>query len=342
MNRDLLSILALTALLAACGGGGGGGTGTAVTPAPVDPFVPSTITVATTLPTYPGGSEELAAFNTLNNARTTCGFGGLNQNTVLDQAALNHNFYMATNNVFGHGETPGLPGYTGSNSNDRATAAGYPLARQSFSENLAGNWGSAVTKAGFGAVGMTRLLSAPYHLEGLVGPHREVGISVRSSGATGSGADYIVSGFLPGAWLSSSSGSTSTLPAQRQSSTDVLTYPCQGITGAAYQLRDETPNPVTPRNLLTNPIGHPIFIQLLLGRVLVVTSVSVTGPAGSVALLPTMTYANDPNFLLSPHQAIVMPNLPMTPNTTYSVVINGTNNGTPFTRSFTFSTGTIG
>jgi hypothetical protein len=249
---------------------------------------------------------------------------------------------MATNNVFGHGETPGLPGYTGSNSNDRATAAGYPVARQSFSENLAVKSGSAVTKAGFGASGITGLLAAPYHLEGLVGPHREVGISVRSSGATGSGADFIVSGFTPGAWLSTSAGSTLTLPAQRQSSTDVLTYPCNGITGTAYQLNDETPNPVTPRNLATNPIGQPIFVQVLTGRVLVVTNVSVTGPAGAVALLPTMTQSNDPNFRLAPNQAFIMPNLPLQPNTSYSVVINGTNNGTPFTRSFTFSTGTIG
>ena len=339
MNSNLLSILALTAFLAACGGGGGGGTGTAVTPAPVDPFVPSTITVATTLPTYPGGSEELAAFNTLNNARTTCGFGGLNQNTVLDQAALNHNFYMVTNNSFTHSEVSGLPGFTGANSYDRAVAAGYPAVTLTFSENLAGRSGTS-NKSGYGVDGVRGLLSAPYHLRGLVGAHREVGLSLRSSGALGSGADYIVSGFQPSLWLSISAGSTTALPPQRQSSTDVLTYPCQGVTGTAFRLFGESPNPVTPRDLATNPIGQPILVQLLEGRLLVVTSATVTGPSGPVALLPTMTQTNDPNGRLSSNTAVIMPDLPLQPNTSYSVVINGTNNGVAFTRSFSFSTGT--
>jgi hypothetical protein len=338
MNRNLLSILAvsLAVLLAACGGGGGSGTGSTTTPTPSDPFIPSTITVATTIPNYTG--EELAAYNTLNNARTTCGFGGLNQNTLLDTAAQNHNFYMATNNVFGHGESAGLPGFTGANSFNRAIAAGYPAV--TLSENIAAKFGVAVTKTGYGAIGMKGLLAAPYHLNGLMDVDREVGISVRSSGPLGSGADYIVSGFTPAVWLSISAGSTLTLPAQKQSSTKVLTYPCNGITGTAYQLDAETPNPVPSRNLAVEPIGQPIFVQVREGRTLVVTSVSVTGPTGpAVELLPTMTNLTDPNLRLTPNEAIIMPSRPLAPNTSYFVVINGTNNGLPFTESFSFSTG---
>jgi hypothetical protein len=170
--------------------------------------------------------------------------------------------------------------------------------------------------------------------------HREVGINITSSGPSGSGADVIVSGsFAPAVRLAISLSSRSAFPVQRQSSTDVLTYPCSGITGTAYQLTGEDPNPVTPRNLATNPIGQPILVQVLLGRTLIITSATVTGPSGAVALLPTMTQTNDPNGRLSSNTAVIMPDLPLQPNTTYSVVINGTNNGVAFTRSFSFSTG---
>ena len=94
------------------------------------------------------------------------------------------------------------------------------------------------------------------------------------------------------------------------------------------------------RNLAVNPIGQPVFVQLLAGNVLVITSVSVTGPAGAVALLPTMTASNDPNQELLANMAIIMPSAPLSPSSAYSVFITGTNNGVGFSRSFGFSTGT--
>ena len=42
------------------------------------------------------------------------------------------------------------------------------------------------------------------------------------------------------------------------------------------------------------------------------------------------------------NSATVGADAPLQPNTQYEVVINGTNNGTPFTRQFTFTTGTGG
>jgi hypothetical protein len=335
-NGSLAVVAAL--LLAACGGGGGG-TSTTTSPPPADPFVPSTITAATVSPTYPDGSEELTAYNTLNNARTRCGFGGLNQNTQLDTAAQDHNNYQSVNNAFDHFQDPLWPGFTGVTAQARGVAAGY-TGQISFAEGLTYSRNNTV-KTGSGAKQMAILLSAPYHLRDLVDLHREVGIKVTSSGPTGSGADVIVSGtFAPAIRLAVSLSSRNAFPVQRQSSTDVLTYPCAGITGTAYQLTGEEPNPVTPRNLATNPIGQPILVQVLLGRTLVITSATVTGPSGPVVLLPVMTAANDPNGRLTPNLAMIMPDLPMLPNTSYAVVINGTSNGVTFTRSFSFSTGT--
>lgn len=333
-SRSMPAVLAL--LLVACGGGGGG-TSTTGTPTPSDPFVASTITAATVAPSYPIGSEELAAYNTLSTARTTCGFGGLNQNAQLDTASQNHTYYQAVNDRVGHFQVAGLPGFTGVTAQERGIAAGY-TDQLSYGENLV--YSSYTAKSGFGRSGTVGLLAAPYHLRSLMDLHREVGINITSSGPSGSGADVIVSGsFAPAVRLAISLSSRSAFPVQRQSSTDVLTYPCSGITGTAYQLTGEDPNPVTPRNLATNPIGQPILVQVLLGRTLIITSATVTGPSGAVALLPTMTQTNDPNGRLSSNTAVIMPDLPLQPNTTYSVVINGTNNGVAFTRSFSFSTG---
>jgi hypothetical protein len=42
------------------------------------------------------------------------------------------------------------------------------------------------------------------------------------------------------------------------------------------------------------------------------------------------------------HEAYFAADAPMLANTNYSVVINGSNNGQPFSRSFSFTTGTGG
>lgn len=358
--RGLLAASALAAAMAltACGGGGAGGSagpagtdaggsgGTAGNSAgslkPLGSstaFVASNITLATVQATYTG--EELAAYNAVTTARTTCGFGGLNQNTHLDDATLNHNAYMAQNNVFGHYESAGQPGYTGYLPEMRGIVAGYPSSLTSYGEVLSS--ATYLPKAGFGLRGTRMLLGAPYHLMGIMQGNRELGISVRSAGQAGSGADYINTdvSWKPRALLAIDFGARQGLPVQHQSSADVLTYPCAGITDTAYMLGNESPNPVPSRNLLTAPIGQPVFVQVLEGQTLVVTSASLIGPGGAVALLPTMTAANDPNTILGNHQAMIIPTAPLTPNTTYNVSITGTNNGTAFSRNFAFTTGNV-
>jgi uncharacterized protein YkwD len=335
-----LSLIFTAALVTACGGGGGSSTPAATTPAPVvATTVASTITAATVTPNYTG--EELAAYNNFSTARTTCGFGGLNQNTSLDTATVNHNAYMAMNYQFGHYETLGLTDYTGNQPYQRGVAAGYTSAWTSYGEVL--TEASGTPKSGFGALGSRRLLAAPYHMTDIFAGFRDVGISVKSSGQTGSGADYIVSNvaWSPYVYLGADFGAQPSSPAQHQSSSDVLTYPCEGVTGTVYQLTAETPNPVPSRNLATNPIGQPIFVQVLAGQTLVISSVTVTGPSGSVGLLPTMTSANDPNTELAANQAFIMPSAPLAPSSTYTVAITGTNNGATFSKNFTFTTGSI-
>ena len=328
-------------LLTGCGGGGGGGSSSAApaggTPTYTAPTTNASVPVVATgasATTYTG--EELAAYNWFSTNRQTCGFGLLQQNAQLDTAARNHIVWMVNNNTFSHYEVAATAGFTGVTPWDRMAAAGYSGVQ--FGEILAGI--STSNKTGFGLKGARNLLVAPYHLMGAMQGNREIGVSVKSGGPIGSGADYTAAVTANESYLAVDMAASHALLPQVQRSTDVLTYPCQGVTGTAYALTAESPNPVPSRNLAVNPIGQPVFVQLLAGNVLVITSVSVTGPAGAVALLPTMTASNDPNQELLANMAIIMPSAPLSPSSAYSVFITGTNNGVGFSRSFGFSTGT--
>ena len=95
------------------------------------------------------------------------------------------------------------------------------------------------------------------------------------------------------------------------------------------------------RILLANPIEQPVFVMAARGHTLTIVNVTLTGLDGAVlAVLPTLNSSNDTTQrFLEPHYAIIMPDKPMLPMTTYKVVINGKDNSTPFTRQFSFTTG---
>jgi hypothetical protein len=330
------------ACLVACGGGGSGGGSTSSTPSSSvvvsSPAVVATsVDIVTNAPPSPSGYgvEELAAFNRFNGHRTQCGFGYLAPNAALDTSAANHLNWMVANNTVSHSEISGTTGYTGSTSQARMIAAGYASGTQ-YGEVLTG--GTGIAKTGFGVKGARILLAAPYHLAGLMASHRDIGISLKSGGNLGSGADVTYAGSAAVTWLVADMAASSTNLHQLQNGSEVLTYPCQGITDTDYEVRAESPNPVPGRDLSTQPIGHPIFIQALKGRTLVISSVTMTGPSGTVPLLTTMTSANDPNSVLGSHQAVVMPSAPLAANTSYTVTITGTQSGFSFNKNFIFLT----
>lgn len=343
-NTKIAVSLAFTLFLHACGGGGGssspptsGSTGqSSVVTSPSAGT--NTVSIVTTAATAPSSynAEELATFNRFNLARSTCGFGYLAHNDALASSSSNHIGWMVKNNTVSHSEISGTPGFTGSTSSARMTAAGY-LDQLQSGEVLTG--GTNVPKTGFGLLGARALLGAPYHLQGLMQGNRQIGIALRSGGTTGSGADIISAGALNVTWLVSNMAASTTMRPQAQQSADVLTYPCQGVTDTVTKIENESPNPIPSRDLAANPIGHPIFVQTLSGQPLVIMSASVTGPSGTVQLLPTMTSANDPNSNLQSNQAFLIPNLPLSASPQYTVQISGTNGGSGFSKSFTFTTG---
>jgi uncharacterized protein YkwD len=258
---------------------------------------------------------ETLEFNAINTARSTCGFGYLKQNTQLDAAARGHADYLMSSGVFvGHIQIKGTATYS---LTDRINLSGYKMS--SGSEVVAVNR--------MGASAVATLLAAPYHAAGLLSGAVDVGVGVKYR------SDEKLASFV------ANYGTPLGGKNQLQAADEVLTYPCQGVTETATALFGEDPHPIPSRVLTQNPIGQPIYVRLLQGRKLVITAVTVTGPTGSVALLPTMTKVNDPNQRLTENEAFIMPDREMAPNSSYSVMLTGTNNGVAFTKNFTFTTG---
>ena len=319
-----LSAVALAAL-ASCGGGGGS------TP----PAVPQVAVVPALSGAYAAGSEELAAFNLLNLEREHCGFGTLTQNAQLDAAARAHADYQIFDNLISHVEVAGNPnGFTGVLPSDRIAAAGYTDAG-AVADEIAGFIGTN-QKVGLGEPALRNLLNAPYHLQGLMSGFRDVGLSVRSGLDTGTASATVI--------LQINAAYKRSVGPQLLAASEVLTYPCEGTSGVNRQLTNEEPNPVPGRNLATTPLGSSVYVSVRVGNELTISSASMvqidTGQSVTLRAPITAAAANDPCAgCFQSHQAYVAADAPLQATTAYQVSINGTNNRTPFTRTFTFTTG---
>ncbi|MCA8002840.1 MULTISPECIES: CAP domain-containing protein [Burkholderia cepacia complex] len=332
-----LSALSVAAALtlAACGGGGdGGSTNTGSTggtnPNPSNPGTPST-TVPGTVDSaqYPAGSAQLAALTLLNQYRTQCGFPAIKQNTVLDQAAQNHAKYIGLNGVVTDSEVSGNQGYTAASYSDRAVAAGFPNGAVGIGASGAGN---AVFTSNFNAAlagqqFIYSLLGGAYHAVVATFPVDNAGFGEFETQVTSGSYTYTES------WQSISMYSTRT----QAITNGPKTFPCDGVTGVPYREVGEIP---TPPNVSTSGWGTPIVVMGNITDTIVVQSASVTGPSGAVAV-QVLNSDSDPNKLLGKYQAVAYPTSPLDPKTTYNVTINGTSNGTAFSRNFSFTTGNV-
>ena len=334
------ALLAMAALLSACGGGGDSALPPAQAAAPVSPN-PSLIITPGAPPTYAPGSEELAAYSLLNAERGRCGFGLLAVNAPLDAAARSHADYLIINSLNSHlqNATQFPEGFTGTDPAARVRAQGYTdLGGVTDEFAFFTSSRPPLSKRGIGVLGIRGLLNAPYHLNGLMTGYRDVGIAVRSNQDTGKGQQ--------GVFVQINAAYTASAGPQMLGSSDVQTYPCDGTTGVNRQLTNETPNPVPGRDLRTAPLGSTVYIAVRQGNRLTIISAAMTraDTGEAVTLRKPITSANDPygpclTGCFGPHQAYVVPDAPLLPDTAYTVMVSGTNNGTAFSRSFTFSTG---
>ena len=325
-NPFLWIAISSAIVLSACGGGSGGGSASS-TPAtsPTPAMSPTSTATAQanvgtlSSPEYATGSNELAAFQQLNQMRQECGFPALSDNSLLDKATQNHRNYMIANNSWSHYETQGNTDFTGYAPSDRGTAVGYPWAE----------YGETIGAGLNGAGAIIALASVPYHAAGLFYDYAEVGMAW---GTMSSGENLLVADY----------GNETVSPAAPLYSNGPLTYPCSGLTYVQREnlAAEDTPPYIngSPANNVPGSWGTPIVIEGNVTDTILLNSVSVSGPNGAV---PVSFYdsSDDPQHVLIQSEAFAIPNAPLAATTTYSVVASGTINGTPFTRSFSFTTG---
>lgn len=332
IRTSALTILA-AAVLAACGGGGesdnNSGSTHSSTPTPAATTIPLLTSVMPS--TYGASSPEKIIFDKINAERMKCGFGAIQQNTLLDTAAKNHGVYVVANKEYGHYETTGKTGFTGVDAVARANAVGY-TSKAWISEGI--SFPSPALADDYATFSVLNQFSGPYHSQTLLAEYTEIGIGfTKAPSATEFGASVLNfgSGDLSVGQLPTATGSAG-----------IRTYPCEGVSGIYPALYGETPSPIA-RNLSTSPAGHPIMVIGDFQKKLILASAAIIEvPTGrSLPIHRLSTQDNDINAktLRGPHVGYVLPDVPMLPNTTYSVTISGTNDGQAFTRNFNFSTG---
>jgi uncharacterized protein YkwD len=157
--RFTLAVLASAALIA-CGGGGGGAPETGSTGA-----AQATQAAPAAASAEAGASEAAYGhFERLNEIRLAMGLQALNWNGSLAHAAQAHANYQSLNDVLGHGQASGVPGFTASGYGERASLAGY--SGHLVGETIAG--GQARSRDD-GRRMMDMLLTAPGHRFVLLG-----------------------------------------------------------------------------------------------------------------------------------------------------------------------------
>ncbi len=338
MKTTAQSFLLITAaaVLSACGGGGGavaptsnsGTSASAAAAAPLPPVPVTTVVTVPTLGTYLAGSEQANVYSLLNAQRIQCGFGALQQDARLDQSAGSHAVFLTENGTYyGHDEKAGLPFFTGVTESARALAAGYP---NPVGADLATDAGLTSAPGELVTTRQARdLFGAPYHMLSLFDSFSDVGVgfSRKIRNTVEINALNIT--------LGRRAGVNDLDPDQ------VYSYPCAGTTGVNPVLTNESPSPVP---LTLNPdnkrYGSPVIVKVRVGRLLALTSATLTPSAGGRAVPVQMVDTNSspqPGFVL-PSGAYILPLSPLAPLTSYTVQLAGTSDGVAFAKTFSFTT----
>lgn len=342
--KTLISVVALAALTA-CGGGGsssslpggsadssqsGGSSGGSSTgggstsggsgfDGPVQEPVYFTDTVepnALVASSYEDSNRTLA-YDRFNEVRLAAGLGAVRQQAQLDVAAQGHADWMVTNNTVGHYQILNTPGFTGYDPFGRAYNAGY---FKLVTENV-----SFAPASNLADTHVDMLMAAPYHrLAMLYYRIDEVGIGYR--------VDYpstlvIKMGRNPG------QGAPSTL---------AVAWPVDGAVDVKVSGEAEVPDPIPENN--GSDYGQPVSISTHELKKLTVESFTLEDEFGNTVSTKLLTYATDSNlrFYNANHFASLIPRSPLQAGTKYVAKFVGKIDATPYTKTWSFTTGSSG
>ncbi len=285
-------------------------------------------------PAAPSGvsTDVTNAYNLENNTRTAMGVPCASMVTALNTSALNHCQYYVQNVASGatsstgtqcasqstaHDEVSGCPLFTGADPGAREKAAGYT--GTSWSEDMAfDNNGTQAVQSWIDSV---------WHRTPILSPWvRDFGYGNAGSGTGSSAVKCDTMDF--------STGTTT-------AATVVATYPYAGQTGVPTSFNGSYEGPTPPAPPSGWPSGYPIHIYAK--KATISTHELRVGSCTGTTLdhqWITPGSAGDPNNLLTNEQ-VMYGNAPLQSQTTYCVVIQGTQATTPsqsLNLSWTFTT----
>lgn len=295
--------------------------------------------------TYPDAQRN-QIFDIINTYRVSCGFSPVKQSLLLDKAAQGHANYLRVNNSSGHDQAPNTPNFTGTSPSARIDAAGYQFSSSGeivatgsswFQGADNSNWLNSRLVGSAGSFLIKSLFTTVYHLSSAVGDWQDVGVGFSqalSPDLTTTPTSYTSFSATAINFANPASASASL------ASSEVLSFPCNGLTGIMPIFGPESPSPYPKRDFINSPMGTPILLKSPKGAPIAIASAQVYALADKVPLkLEIMVANNDPHSLVSTNEAFIIPDQPLKANTQYQVNIQGTTGSTPFTKKFSFQTG---
>jgi uncharacterized protein YkwD len=299
--------------LVACGGGGGGSNAGASNGSPSTGFSGQDASA-------PTATNNIATdgLNWINYRRGQIGMPALTRSGIIDVAAQGHSDYQRLNNVVTHDQTAGKPGFTGVRLQDRLQAAGYVFG----SPNAIGEVISA-TSGGTGFYMAEELITAIYHRFVIFEPvFKEIGAGAATTSANYS---YFTADFV------TNNGYGTGIPAGT-----IVTWPFNGQTQVTTNFNSdyEEPDPVPDRGV----VGYPVSVHTNLTRTLTVQSFTIRAHGSNTDLATRLLAQGKDANTTTQSAAAIVPLSPLASGTTYDVTFAGAVDGTPVTRSWSFTT----
>ncbi len=319
--------------------------------------------------------------NEISLARSSCGLSEVSADPELAKIAIQHANYI--NYVFANSTPTGFNPYveneisdiadvtgksnsffSGDSFTKRLAKANYANANNGVAENIAltlyfSSLGNLVAPD-IAAMAMTKsLLAAPYHLRALMLPNSNlIGTGISAYKPFNREASKYQGYVLV-------THAAATPAAKNNSVKGIFTYPCQDVSATVTALYNESPNPVkgTGRDLRTDPIGQPIYINMPSAQTIKVSNVKFYDVQRKTKVeVALLDFYQDPykgtNYQLAATEAFILPltdnlksceqgsnkggNCGLYGNSNYQVSFDVlVDNKTLITKDFTFSTGEV-
>ena len=254
--------------------------------------------------------------NWLNFRRQQAGVSVLTRSALVDTAAAGHSNYQRQN-VVTHLQETGKPGFTGVNLVDRLRAVNYATPTYFYGEVI------SASSTNSGVYLAEELITAIYHRFAIFEPRfKEIGagIATNSTGYTIFTTNLTANdGYGPGIGKG-----------------NIITWPVAGQTGIVPNFYSdyEAPDPVEN----ANEVGYPISVHADADVVLTVATFTVKPRGGANLAVKLLSAAADPQKTTTRSAASIVPLAVLQPGTTYDVSFSGAADGTPISKSWSFTT----